>query len=267
MAYVDGNDLTLGLRGSFGKQFIFRRFGKKTIASRRSVYAVSRSEAQQRHRERFRLATLYAKRCVAHPETKAEYENIARVTDKWSAFATAVGDYLVPVSVERIDISHFTGRSGSPVFVAVNDRYKVRTIVVTVTTMSGDVIERGHATFVSGNEYVYKTVTSELSDVVVKVEVADRPGVVVETPVESRPRSVDENVRPEQESCLMQAPYTVRSFSFETSALSPVAVQRGFVNRNGDKFTHPAPFYSKYLKEPTAQPRIVFYRLLITTDY
>jgi hypothetical protein len=184
------------------------------------VYGVSRSEAQQRHRERFRLATLYAKRCVAHPETKAEYENIARVTDKWSAFATAVGDYLVPVSVERIDISHFTGRSGSPVFVAVNDRYKVRTIVVTIKSMSGDVIERGHATFVSGNEYVYKTVTSELSDVVVKVEVTDRPGVVVvvETPVESRPGSVDENVRPAQENRLMQAPYTVRSFSFETSA-------------------------------------------------
>jgi hypothetical protein len=101
--------------------------------------------------------------------------------------------------------------------------------------MSGDVIERGHAMFVSGNEYVYKIVTSELTDVVVKVEVTDRPGVVVvaETPVENRPRSVHKHVQPAEESRLMQAPYTVRSFSF-------FGISGGSVNSNkkAEKLDH-----------------------------
>ena len=35
MACIDKNDLTLGLRGKFGDQFVFRKYRNRTIALRR----------------------------------------------------------------------------------------------------------------------------------------------------------------------------------------------------------------------------------------
>ena len=78
MAYVDGNDITLGLRGKFGQQFVFRKFGNGTIATRKPQPSGSNTPAQQGHRERFRLATFYAKQCMMRPDLKAEYEAIAK---------------------------------------------------------------------------------------------------------------------------------------------------------------------------------------------
>jgi hypothetical protein len=94
MALVDGNDLTFGLRGKFGKLFVFRRLRSKTFASRRSDAEIKWSPAQQAQRERFRQATLFAKRAMLDPEMKERYQIMARETQNASAFAAAITDYL-----------------------------------------------------------------------------------------------------------------------------------------------------------------------------
>ena len=111
MARINGNDVTLGLRGKFGKQFVFRKFKNRTIAFRRPDEVESKNtESQVAHRERFRIAALYAKRALLSPELKEEYEAIARATDGASAFAIALGDFMKPVSslIHYAKTRHYT---------------------------------------------------------------------------------------------------------------------------------------------------------------
>jgi hypothetical protein len=182
MAQVNDNDLTLGLRGKFGKQFIFRKHGKKTIAVRRFAPSGAKTDAQIDHREKFRLATLYAKRSLLQPALKAEYEAIARAKESASAFAAAVGDYLSPVAIDTVHTATYHGEIGFPIGVVLNDVYKVKTIKVTLVNSSGAVVESGPATRAEGaSGYTYTTTVAvpDISGLTIKVEVTDRPGNIV----------------------------------------------------------------------------------------
>jgi hypothetical protein len=182
MARVDENDVTLGLRGRFGKQFVFRKHGKKTIAVRRGTPTGGNTLAQNVHRDKFRLATIYAKRCLLQPEMKADYEVMARAKEMTSPFAAALGDYLSPVSIKGIVTDTYKGEAGYPLGVLVSDVYKVKTIKVMIVDASDVVIESGDAIRAEGNVgFTYITTVSipVVAGMRVRVEVKDRPGNTV----------------------------------------------------------------------------------------
>jgi hypothetical protein len=182
MARVDENDVTLGLRGKFGKQFVFRKFLNRTIAVRKSRPTGGNTQAQSEHRDQFRLATLYAKRCLLQPALKAEYELIARATDQVSAFAAAVGDYLKPVAITAVVTVTYKGEAGYPLGILVNDLFKVKTMKVTISDAAGNILESGDAMLSEGAVgYTYITTVSipDVTGLVIKVEVTDRPGNIV----------------------------------------------------------------------------------------
>ena len=154
MARIDKNDLTPGLRGKFGDQFLFR---KTTIALRRFEASGVTTEAQRQQREKFRLATLYAKRCMLTPELKAEYDKIGRTYGN-GAFAAAVTDFLKSITVDAILTNSYSGQAGFPLTVMVNDIHKMKTMKVTLESASGQVIEEGNAAFMPGSSgYCYVT--------------------------------------------------------------------------------------------------------------
>jgi hypothetical protein len=182
MAHVNDNDVTLGLRGKFGKQFVFRKFGRKTIAARAASSTGRQTDAQHEHRERFRLATVYAKRSLLQPELKAEYEAIARAKQTTTPFAAAVGDFLKPVEINGILTASYHGEAGFPLTIMVNDLFKVKTMKVTFTNASGGVVESGLATRTAesaGYTYVTTVAIPDVSGLNIKVEVTDRPGNLV----------------------------------------------------------------------------------------
>jgi hypothetical protein len=182
MARIDGNDLTLRLKGKFGKQFVFRKFKNRTVALRAFEPNRTKTEAQLEHRERFRLATLYAKRCMLIPELKAEYEMIARATDNSSAFATAIADFLKPVTIEEVLTASYNGQSGFPLSIMVSSVFKVKTMTVTITNANGTVVESGNASIMAGSSgfsYVTTVELSAIAGVKINVTVTDRPGNTV----------------------------------------------------------------------------------------
>jgi hypothetical protein len=179
MARIDGNDLTLGLRGKFGKQFIFRKYKNRTIALRKNSPSSARTEEQKEHRERFRLATLYAKRCMVKPDLKAEYNAIARESESGSAFAAAVADFLKPVTITEVLTNSYTGQVGFPLTIMVSEVFKVKTMHVTLTDMNGNIVESGSASRPAGApQYSYITTVdiAAVAGLKIKVEVTDRPG-------------------------------------------------------------------------------------------
>ncbi len=58
MARIDKNDLTLGLRGKFGDQFLFGKYRNRTIALRHFGPGGVTTEAQRQQRGKFRLAIM-----------------------------------------------------------------------------------------------------------------------------------------------------------------------------------------------------------------
>lgn len=178
MARIDGNDLTLGLRGKFGKQFVFRKYKGRTIATRKADPSGVTTENQSAHRERFRLATVYARRCMMQPELKAEYEEMARATDNAGPFAAAVGDFLTPVSIAGIITASYKGEIGFPISIHVSAVFKVKTLKVTLTDADGTIVESGDAVLGDAANYTYLTTVAvpDIAGLKIKAEVTDRPG-------------------------------------------------------------------------------------------
>lgn len=179
MAFVDENDVTLGLRGRFGRQFVFRKFGPRTIAARRGTPSETQTEGQLAHRARFLQATQYARVKMLDPQAKAEYLNMARANDHGNAFAAAVGDFLKAINIGTIETTGYTGAAGYPIVISVNDVQKVKEMTVTLRDTNGTVLESGLATLATstaGWTYITTVAIPDITGVEISVEVTDRPG-------------------------------------------------------------------------------------------
>jgi hypothetical protein len=179
MARIEGNDLTLGLRGKFGKQFVFRKYKARTIASRKAEPTASTTDAQLEHRAKFRLAAAYARRAMLNPELKAEYEAMSRAHDNSSAFAAAVADYLKPVTITGILTQEYHGELGFPLAITVSDIFKIKTMKITLTDRDGNILDSGSAQLLPEYaNYVFTTAVAvpDITGLSIKVEVTDRPG-------------------------------------------------------------------------------------------
>jgi len=181
MAKISQNDLTLGLRGRFGKQFQFRRYRNQTIALRHYEITQRNTDAQLQHREKFRLAAGYAKRSLLVPELKADYEKFGSAIGI-SAFAAAVKDYLTPIEIQDVLTANYDGQAEFPITVVVKDVLKVKSMLVTITDDDGNVVESGEASVVSGSQgfsYVTKVDIPDISGHTIRIEATDRPDKTV----------------------------------------------------------------------------------------
>jgi hypothetical protein len=97
MAIVDDNPLTIGLRGKFGKMFVFRKMNGKTFASRAPGKQDKTKETapQRKTRTNFRDAALWAKATLSNPEKKAYFQKRAKALALPNAYTAAVKEYLI----------------------------------------------------------------------------------------------------------------------------------------------------------------------------
>ncbi len=94
MAIVKYNGTILELTGSVGG-LVFKKSpqGKTIVTKCPDMSSVKWSPAQRAHRERFRNAVAYARRALATPEVRLEYERRAKELDK-RPWDLAVSDYF-----------------------------------------------------------------------------------------------------------------------------------------------------------------------------
>ncbi|BBE20557.1 hypothetical protein AQPE_4751 [Aquipluma nitroreducens] len=94
-------------------------------------------------RERFRLASLYAKRAFNDPELRVEYELVAKVKKLPSASAAAIADYFRSPEIMNAKIS--TDQSGIVIVeVVVVDYLRVKSVTISVNAPDGSVLESGN---------------------------------------------------------------------------------------------------------------------------
>ncbi|WP_290795845.1 hypothetical protein [Flavihumibacter sp. UBA7668] len=157
MSNVSKNLLVKGAKGKVGDQFIYKTRGKKTFIS--TLPTVNKNavatEQQLQVRDLFGEASNYAKGAVANPELKAAYDH--KKPKGTTAFNIALRDYLKAPVVKKIDVSDYTGLTGSPIIVTAKDDFRVASVKVSILSAAGELMEEGPASLdpINYNKWIY----------------------------------------------------------------------------------------------------------------
>jgi len=108
------------ITGTVGDVTITTWKGIKVAKRRRGPSTVPPSQAQMQQRNRFLLASTYAKEVGADRQKRALYEALAKgQPTTWRALA--IQDYLTPPIIVRVDVDEYTGKAGERIDVFVQD--------------------------------------------------------------------------------------------------------------------------------------------------
>lgn len=144
MAKVRDNVLVKGYSGTIGGELTFRLIGGKTFVSKHQrAPSVAPTEKKLAVQTKFGMATSYARRAVKDPAVKAMYQAVVKGGQR--AFNIAMIDALNSPVVESIQADRYTGRVGDPVIIRARDDFKVASVVVSIYSQRGVLLEQGQA--------------------------------------------------------------------------------------------------------------------------
>jgi len=173
--------LTAGLRGTVGGTLVFRRLNGETVVAAAPVPSSKQpSEGQVLQRERFRLASLYAKRALNDPELQIDYELLAKAKKLPSARAAAIADYFRSPEILNAKIS--TEESGAVVVEAiVVDYLRVKSVTISAISPDGPVLETGNGVLGNDNQtwtYTVQDSAGLVAGISFEITATDLPGNV-----------------------------------------------------------------------------------------
>ena len=176
MAKVKLNPVLQRVRGKVG-DLVFKRYNDGVIVARKPDLTENPpTEGQAAQRRQFKLATLYGRTVLADPVKKAVYEATAKAKGI-PAFALTVGDFLNAPTVDEIDLSGYTGKTGETIRITASDDFEVTDVAVSITDAGGTVLENGPATAQNGAwNYTTTTDLTAGQPVSIVVTTTDRPG-------------------------------------------------------------------------------------------
>lgn len=184
MARTINNTITHGVSGKFGDQIVFRQVNGKTLMCKSPISRGKTSAKQEQQQEKFKKASQYAKQALEDPVLSAEYALEAKRRKGLSAYNVAVADYLISPTIDKVDVSAYTGNVGEKIKIQAYDDYKVEAVKVYIHT-SSSLVEEGEAVL-QGIEWIYtvQTENTNLSGSKITVKVIDTAGNESEQEVE-----------------------------------------------------------------------------------
>ncbi len=125
---------------------------------------------------RFRLAVVYARKCMKDPESTAWY--ISNPKKGKSVYRLAIKDYLNPPVIEKIITQDYKGVPGDKIVIIAKDDFEVVKVILNLTDAKGKLIEQGECVpDALRSVWVYKA-TAKLSStkgVTITATAYDRP--------------------------------------------------------------------------------------------
>jgi hypothetical protein len=175
MAKTNLNSALKGISGGIDN-WVYRSVGGRMVISRRPTGSRPATPGQLAVRERFRLATEYAKATAADPVLRALHEPIAK--EKGVAlFVLLMTDFLRPPIVNNVDLAGYQGRVGDLIRIRASDYAAVTAVSVAIRAEDLTVLEEGAAVLQFGT-WVYTATTAQAPGVPVTITATavDRPG-------------------------------------------------------------------------------------------
>jgi hypothetical protein len=179
MTKIKNNPIMKGASGMLGDVVVYREHRGTLIMSNRPKKRDVITPQQELVKSRFLRAVQYAKKQIADPITKAEYQPSpqSRIT---SAYAAAVADYLSAPVITVVDAGKYGGAVGDKIFIRATDDFKVMSVQVSISQPDGTLIEQGDAILEAdaAEEYIYTATVATLKapGMKVLVTVHDKPG-------------------------------------------------------------------------------------------
>ena len=167
-----------GLKGKFADQVVFKKSnGHSVMANVPAKSDKKASEAQEKTRDKFRMAANYAKHAIQNPELLAFYKAAAQ--NGQSAYSAALSDFLTAPKVYTLDVSEYNGKQGSTIAVRAIDAYSLKEVNVSIKAAGGSILEEGPAVLDSNGNFWNYTATKDADPVVgtvVRATAKDNPG-------------------------------------------------------------------------------------------
>ena len=180
MATSNNSIITGRLRGSIGKELVFREWEGKTIVAkapgkRKGAPTTAQAEIQ----EKFFMASRYGKAISSNADPALSDAYRAVLRPRQQLYARAVEDFLKSPEVKFIDTGNYNGSAGSTLLIRAIDDFRVTEVSVEIYDASGSLQERGNAVQnVNGLDWTY---TAKLDNSLpagsrIKVTAKDIPG-------------------------------------------------------------------------------------------
>jgi hypothetical protein len=146
MAHANNNIITGNLKGSVGKQLVFRQWEGKTIVSK---FPKSRTgnptPAQAEITEKFQLASRYAKSVLSNANQSLAQAYATALKPRQNVYSRALEDFLSAPVVKNIDTRNYSGAEGEKIVIRALDDYRVTTVRVEIRDAEDRIIDTGNA--------------------------------------------------------------------------------------------------------------------------
>jgi hypothetical protein len=176
MGMLDPNTLIGIIEGKVGNLVFVRTKDGRVIVRGRPVRQTESTLAERAGQQRLVSANAYVRSIRQQPDQYAPYQEAAKASGK-RACDLAKADYAHPPVIHDVDVSHYTGKPGEPIGVVAVDDFGVVSVYVTLTEVSGALIEHGSAVL-EQSRWVYLTQAAVVpaTAVIIHVTALDRPG-------------------------------------------------------------------------------------------
>ena len=138
MARLIQNSPLQGLRGTLGKDLVFRQWGKETLVSMKPQHYKKSSPAQKETRGKFREATEYAKVQMRDPVRKESYTKIAKKLKLPNAYTAAITEFMRKPVIERVEVVKTKGDTVKIRVKAYKKGFEVSEVQVVVRKKNGE---------------------------------------------------------------------------------------------------------------------------------
>jgi hypothetical protein len=180
MANSNNSVITGKLRGTLGKELVFREWqGKTVVAKAPKARKGDPTPGQVQAQETFLLASIYGKAVMDGQDQGIKDAYTAALRPRQNLFARAVQDFLSPPVVKTIGTGNYTGIVGSKITVRAVDDFRVIGVRVEISAANGSLLEKGDAVQqVNGVDWIYTATQANnpLTASKIKAIATDVPG-------------------------------------------------------------------------------------------
>lgn len=146
MAHSNNSLVTGKLKGTLGKELVFREWEGKTVVAK----APKRREgeptpAQAETQERFLLASRYAKAVIKSTDKSMAEAYAAVLRPRQNVYSRALEDCMSPPVVKSITTRNYKGAAGDKLVVRAIDDFHVVNVRVEIYAANGTLLEAGDA--------------------------------------------------------------------------------------------------------------------------
>lgn len=168
------------LSGMLGEELVFRQWAGKTIVAKAPCKRPGRpTRAQAVIRDRFLMASRYAKAILSNPDPALADAYRAVLKPRQNLYTRALQDFISLPVVQQLDTRDYTGQPCSLVKVRAVDDFRVTEVWVEIYTVAGSLLESGLAKQqLSGLDWTYRAQkdNSLLTGSRIKATARDVPG-------------------------------------------------------------------------------------------